>query len=50
MGQRIWITFDTHFNHANIIPYCARPFKDVEEMNATLVSKWNNVVGKNDIV
>ena len=50
MGQKIWITSDTHFNHANIINYCARPFKDVEEMNATLISKWNNVVGKNDIV
>ena len=50
MGQKIWITSDTHFNHANIINYCARPFKDVEEMNATLISKWNNSVGKEDIV
>lgn len=50
MGQSIWITSDTHFNHANIINYCARPFKDVEEMNSTIINRWNNVVGKEDIV
>lgn len=50
MGQKIWITSDTHFNHVNIINYCARPFKDVEEMNNTVIDRWNGLVGKDDIV
>ena len=45
-----WITSDTHFCHANIIKYCNRPFKDVNEMNEELIRRWNAVVGKNDIV
>ena len=46
----VFFISDTHFNHANIISYCNRPFKDVEEMNDVLVENWNNVVGENDIV
>jgi len=41
---------DTHFDHANIIGYCNRPFSSVEEMNEYMLNKWNSVVDKNDIV
>ena len=45
-----WFTADTHFGHANIIKYCNRPFKDVDEMNEVLINNWNERVVKNDTV
>ena len=49
-GAKVHFTSDTHFNHANIIGFCSRPFKNVEEMNETLIANWNRVVGVDDIV
>ena len=49
-APKIFVTSDTHFFHRNIIKYCNRPFNNVEEMNNTMISNWNKVVGKNDIV
>jgi calcineurin-like phosphoesterase family protein len=49
-GDNIFFTSDTHFCHSNIIEFCGRPFKDVEEMNEALISNWNKVVGPTDIV
>ena len=49
-GSKVYFTSDTHFNHANIIGFCNRPFKSVEEMNEKLIENWNNVVGADDIV
>lgn len=46
----IWITSDTHFDHAKIIEYCNRPFKDVNEMNETMIRNWNRVVRQEDTV
>lgn len=45
-----WFTADDHFNHGNIIKYCNRPFKNVEEMNETIISKHNARVDDDDIV
>lgn len=44
----IYFTADTHFHHKSVIEYCNRPAKDVEEMNALLVERWNSKVGNQD--
>lgn len=49
-AKHIWVTSDTHFNHANIIKYCNRPFSSVEEMNETIIANWNKVVSWDDII
>lgn len=43
-------TSDLHFWHLNVISYCNRPFKTVEEMNEALIANWNAVVRDDDIV
>lgn len=45
-----FFTSDTHWGHKRIIELCKRPFKDVEEMNNSLIENWNKVVPKNGIV
>lgn len=49
-AKHIWVISDTHFNHANIIKYCNRPFSSVGEMNDFLIDNWNKVVLEDDIV
>ena len=43
-ASRVFFTSDTHFNHMNIISYCQRPFRDIHEMNETIIVNWNNAV------
>jgi len=49
MGN-IWFTADQHFWHENILEYCDRPFRTVNQMNEQLIELHNNVVKTNDIV
>lgn len=46
----IHFTADTHFYHNNIIRYCNRPFKSIDEMNEKLISNWNNKVSPTDLI
>ncbi len=48
--MKTFFTADHHFDHNNIIHLANRPFSSVEEMNETMVERWNMVVNHNDIV
>lgn len=56
--KEIWITSDTHYNHANILNFVdattgerIRPeFSNVDEMNECLLDSWNSVVKTGDKV
>ncbi|MFJ6531489.1 hypothetical protein [Microbacterium sp. NPDC091662] len=45
-----YVTSDTHFGHARISELAGRPFATVDEMNAELLRRWNEVVGRDDTV
>jgi calcineurin-like phosphoesterase family protein len=54
----IWVTSDSHWNHVNILRFTdsntgklVRPeFKDVTDMNETMIRNWNSVVKPGDKV
>lgn len=46
----ILFTADTHFGHANAIKHCNRPFSSAEEMDVTMIKRWNRKVSPNDTV
>jgi calcineurin-like phosphoesterase family protein len=37
----IFFTSDIHFNHTNIIKFCDRPFKNIEQMNERIIQNIN---------
>ena len=49
-SRTMWWTSDHHFGHANIIRYCARPFTSVDEMDESMVQRWNTLVQPDDVV
>ncbi len=51
MDQNVFVTSDIHFSHLKILEYCEGTrgmFKDVWEMNETIIQRWNSVVGPED--
>jgi len=48
--EKIYVFSDPHFDHANIIRYCNRPFSSTRQMNDGLVGNWNTTVKENDTV
>lgn len=58
MSRDIWLISDTHFNHTNILKFTdsrtgllVRPeFRDVTEMNETMIERWNSRVKPGDKV
>jgi|APSaa5957512576_1039674.scaffolds.fasta_scaffold01462_9 calcineurin-like phosphoesterase family protein len=46
----IFFTSDQHFFHKNIINYTDRPYDTIEEMNADIIRKHNEVVKDGDVV
>ena len=48
--SQTYFTADLHFGHARIIDLCARPFADVEAMDAALIARWNETVTSDDDV
>ncbi len=45
-----WFTADYHLSHTNIIKYCNRPFKNVEEMNAMILDNLIKSVDQGDVL
>ena len=48
--DKMIFTSDNHFCHENIIKYCKRPFRDVEENDDELIYRWNEKVPEDGIV
>lgn len=52
--RNIFFVSDTHFDHANFLRFTddqgnkIRPFHSVDEMNETIIERWNSVVTPQD--
>ncbi len=51
MSNDIYFTADTHFNHAKCLElFRVGKFKTMEEMNETMIERWNSKIKKGDQV
>ena len=48
--MKTFVISDLHLGHANILRYSNRPYWTVEEMDSAIISEWNEVVEKGDVV
>ena len=48
--DKVFFISDTHFYHENILKFCHRPFKDINDQTEQLISNWNSVVPEDGIV
>ena len=48
--RRMWLTSDIHLDHTNCINFSNRPFKNIQEMEKTIVDNINKVVKLNDVL
>lgn len=44
----LFFSADLHFGHINCIAHCNRPFKNIEDMDETIINNWNDKIGKRD--
>jgi len=49
-SMTIWLTSDWHLFHVNILDYCARPFRNVQHMQETIVANYQQRVAEDDVV
>lgn len=45
-----FFTADLHLGHTNVLEYCNRPYANVNEMDESIIDKWNSVVTRGDTV
>jgi calcineurin-like phosphoesterase family protein len=49
-NPKTFFTSDTHFGSERALTLSKRPFSSIEEMNWTMIERWNNVVSPYDTV
>ena len=48
--HKVYFTSDTHFSSDRALKLSRRPFANVEEMDWTMIERWNNVVNPHDTI
>lgn len=48
--MKTWFTSDTHLNHFKAIEYSNRPFSSLDDMNESMIQRWNSCVKHSDLV